>query len=245
MFQLRRLFGRSTSHDRSLRDLEGIIGYQFHDVDLLERALTHRSLLNETGEEYNRANEVLEFLGDAVLELIVVEYLVRKFPYYHEGELSKLKSILVSGKGLALVARRMKLGGYILISQNEERNGGRFRGSLLEDCVEALVAAIYLDSDITEAGRFVKRWILSRVDGIVSRNEDPNYKSQLLEYVQARGYDAPIYNVIAENGPDHAKQFDIEVVVDDEVLGTGQGRNKKAAEQIASCNALALLNNRE
>lgn len=221
--------------------MERIIGYRFQDIGLLRQGLTHRSVLSETGDDYYDSNEIMEFLGDAVLELIVVEFLVKKFPKYHEGELSRLKSILVSGKELKDVAQRIDIGRFILLSQNEESNGGRKRGSILKDSVEALIAAIYLDDGIGAAHKFVSRWILVRVDELVRLKEDPNYKSQLLEFMQSRGRDAPVYRIVGESGPDHAKRFDVEVMVDGGVIGTGRGKNKKAAQQMAAAKAMLQL----
>ena len=238
---LRRIFIGSKKQYKSLHELESVIGYRFRDIGLLRQALTHRSILSETGEDYCDANEIMEFLGDAVLELIVVEFLVRKFPKYREGELSRLKSILVSGKELREVALKIDIGRFILLSQNEERNGGRSRGSILKDAMEALIAAIYFDSGIGSARKFVNRWILTRVDELVRLREDPNYKSQQLEFAQAHGVPAPIYNVTAEQGPDHNKRFDVEVVVDGAVIGVGWGRSKKSAQQEAAANAMPRL----
>ncbi len=177
-----------------------------------------------------------------MLDLIVVDYLFSRFPDSREGELSKLKSMLVRGRSLQKIAREMKLGDYILMSDNEARSGGRGRSSILENTFEAIVAALYLDGGNKTARRFITRRVLSQVDDIASRSEDYNYKSQLLEYAQANGLSAPIYRVITEIGPDHARHFEIEVSLGDKPLGRGNGRSKKAAQQQAARVAMELLN---
>lgn len=219
-----------------------MLGHRFHNQDLLKRALTHRSILPETGGQYNRSNEQLEFLGDAVLDLIVVEYLCKRFPNKREGELSKLKAMVVSGQCLQDIAHKLNLGNFILMSDNEARNGGRERGSILEDTFEALIAALYLDGGYRTARRFIKRYILPSIDHLAKDHADYNYKSQLLEYVQSHGLSAPYYRVIAEDGPDHAKHFHIQVTVNGKLIGRGCGLSKKAAQQEAAYIALEALN---
>jgi len=227
--------------DRKEREVEKILRHRFGDPSLLRRALTHRSMLTETGEGPEEANERLELLGDAVLDLIVVEGLWRHFPHLQEGDISKLKAMLVSGQALHSVARSLRLGQYIRMSESEERNGGRSRSSILEDAFEAIVAALYLDGGMRTAREFVLRTILSRADALASNGVDINYKSQLLEYAQARGMATPHYQVIAERGPDHSKQFEVEVFVGGEVKGSGRGSSKKAAQQSAARAALFQL----
>ncbi len=227
------LFRKRLQTTISAQELMTTIGYNFSDPDLLQHALTHRSALQEEGADYSESNEILEFLGDAVLGLIVVEHLFRSFPNRREGELSKLKSMLVSGRALQEVATELKLGEFILMSQNEARSGGRKRGSILEDTLEAVIAAIYLDGGFAVARKFISEWILSDVDELINGDYDINFKSQLLEYAQGHGM-SPEYRVIAEKGPDHAKRFEVEVSLDGETFGTGYGRSKKAAQQQAA-----------
>lgn len=200
--------------------------------------MTHRSSLSESGAGPGEANERLELLGDAILDLIVVEGLWRRFPTLQEGDLSKLKAMLVSGQALHAVARNLQLGKFIRMSESEARNGGRARGSILEDAFEALVAALYLDGGMPAARKFVSRVILSRAVTLAENGVDINFKSQLLEYAQARGLPAPYYRVLAERGPDHQKEFDVEVAVDGEFIGHGSGANKKSAQQNAARDAL-------
>jgi ribonuclease III len=218
-----------------------VINYHFRNPGLMQQALTHRSVLQETGEGRSHSNEQLELLGDAVLDLIVVEYLYRSFPDRQEGELSKMKSRVVSGHSLQKIARTMDLGKFILMSENEARNGGRERDSILEDTIEAIVAAIYLDGGQKAAQKFITKFIMPTIDNIVDLDVDDNYKSQLLEYAQAMNWKSPSYIVINESGPDHAKEFDVEVMVRGESLGRGIGNSKKAAQQEAAKNALKEL----
>jgi len=238
---LKRLIGpRGRSEERD-REVERIVQHRFHNPEILRRALTHRSCLTETGGGPNEANERLELLGDAVLDLIVVEGLWRRFPNLQEGDLSKLKAMLVSGQALHSVARSLRLGEYIKMSESEARNGGRARGSILEDTFEALVAALYLDGGMPVAHKFVSRVILSRAENLAATGVDINYKSQLLEYAQGRGMPAPHYHVIVERGPDHLKEFEVEVLVAGRSQGRGFGASKKAAQQMAARDALANL----
>lgn len=232
---------RLCSAEGSLDKLMEILDYRFRDQDLLQRALTHRSIIQEEGVTYFQANEMLEFLGDAVLGFIVVEHLYRSYPAKREGDLSKIKSLVVSGESLQKVARNLNLGIYILMSQNEAHNGGRNRGSILENALEALVAALYLDGGIEVASRFINKWIIYNINELADDKQDFNYKSQLLEHAQGIGLSSPMYKVISEDGPDHKKQFEVEVLVDNEVHGVGTGNTKKAAQQQAAQAAIEKL----
>jgi len=227
--------------DKSELEVERILGHRFRNPPLLRHALTHRSFLAESGAGPGEANERLELLGDAVLDLIVVEGLWKSFPHLQEGDLSKLKSMLVSGQALNAVARELHIGDHILMSESEARNGGRTRGSILEDAFEALVAALYLDGGMDAAKGFVNRVILSRANGLASAGVDINYKSQLLEFAQGRGLSAPHYHVLKEKGPDHQKEFDIEVYLDGRPVGRGFGASKKSAQQMAARDAMGHL----
>jgi len=226
---------------KSNRELMRSLEHQFSNPSLLQHALTHRSALSETGSTYAQSNELLEFLGDAVLALVVVEHLYRSFPDRHEGELSKIKSMLVSGKALHQTATDLELGKYILMSDNEARNGGRNRGSILEDTFEAVIAALYLDGGIEAARKFINKRILFDIDELIDSDYDINFKSQLLEYAQGMAIATPVYKVIAENGPDHKKKFEIEVRLEGRRLGIGSGRTKKSAQQRAARAAIEQL----
>ncbi|MBM3327844.1 MAG: ribonuclease III [Calditrichaeota bacterium] len=233
------------SRDRRLAALEHALGYRFRDPSLLRRALTHRSHLADTGGLPSDANETLELLGDSVLDLIVIEELIRRRPEASEGEISKLKAMIVSGEALARVASDLTLGQFLYLSQNESRNGGRRRNSILEDTYEAIVAAIYLDSGFRAAACFVERTALRTLDTLIAHGRDSNHKSRLLEFAQGRGFESPRYRVIRESGPDHAKIFVVEVSVADSVLGTGSGPSKKSAEQAAAMEAIVVLERRD
>lgn len=198
-------------------------------------------MLPEKGTDYSQTYEQMEFLGDAVLDFIVVEYLCRKFPTKQEGELSKLKSMVVSGSALYQIAQKLNLGEFIQMSDNEERNGGRQRRSILEDVFESIVAALYLDGGLNAVYPFIQKQIFPIIDKYARSHADFNYKSQLLEYLQARGMANPQYRVVEEQGPDHAKQFQVEVVVDGRLLGIGIGSSKKSAQQKAAHVALKEL----
>ena len=221
-------------------ELQQRIGYRFKDRGLLEHSLTHRSRAAEdiSGGVYD--NESLEFLGDAVLGLIVAESLFRKYPDYTEGQKSKIKAAVVSTQALARHAEAIRLGDHLLLGRGEEKTGGRFKQALLADGYEALIAAVYLDGGLTAAAAFLERELSPAIAaGATQDVVGMDYKSALQERLQASGRALPEYRVAAASGPDHRKLFTIEVVVSGEVLGTATGRAKKEAEQEAA--RLALL----
>jgi ribonuclease III len=224
--------------DSIVRAFEKHIGVQFSDPALLQRALTHRSFLG--GEEAHGpdSNERLEFLGDAVLELIVIESLYQRYPQAREGDLTKKKSLLVSRSVLADCAEILGLGRYILLSDAERGSGGGERRSILADAFEAVLGAIYIDQGLAVAQRFVTRWLLGQSEEILHDDEKQNFKSILQESIQARLRIHPRYRIFSEEGPDHEKRFTVNVLVRGEVLGTGRGHNKKEAEQQAAREAL-------
>jgi ribonuclease-3 len=221
-------------------ELQQRIGYRFKDRGLLEHSLTHRSRAAEdiSGGVYD--NESLEFLGDAVLGLVVAESLFRKFPDYTEGQKSKIKAAVVSTHSLARHAEAIRLGDHLLLGRGEEKTGGRFKQALLADAYEALIAAVYLDGGLTAAAAFLERELSPAIAaGATQDVVGMDYKSALQERLQASGRALPEYRVAAASGPDHRKLFTIEVVVSGEILGTATGRAKKEAEQEAA--RLALL----
>lgn len=224
-----------------LRAFQSELGIVFRDPALLRQALTHRSFLGSSGGDPRQSNERMEFLGDAVLELSVVEYLYRKFPEDREGDLTKKKGLLVSRDVLATAAREMALGNYLLLSDAERDSGGETRPSILADALEAVIGALYLDQGLDSAIRFIHTHLLIRADAIVLDPRHRNFKSQLQELVQARYRTHPKYRVVTEVGPDHRKLFTIEVSVRGTLLGRGQGFNKKEAEQAAAAHALLRL----
>lgn len=220
---------------------EKILNYFFNDKNLLVAALKHRSFLSISLEERYLSNERLEFLGDAVLELITTEFLYTKYPQESEGELSKMKSILVSKKALSKVSRELNLGEYVLLNYGEEKSGGRDRDSTLANTYEAILGAMYLDSDFHTAKKFTERHLLSRSKEFLNAASLQNYKSELLEYSQSKGWGVPDYYSIQETGPDHDKEFEIGVKIGDRSLSSGKGTSKKAAEQSAARKALKIL----
>ena len=223
-------------------DLEQRIEYRFADRGLLEHALTHTSRAAEDISGGVFDNESLEFLGDAVLGLVVADTLFRRYPDYNEGQKSKIKASVVSTQSLARHAEQIRLGEHLLLGRGEEKTGGRFKPALLADAYEALIAAIYLDGGLPAASDFLDRELRDAID--TSSTQDVvglDYKSALQERLQALGKPLPEYRVASEAGPDHRKAFTIEVVVSGEVLGSATGKTKKEAEQDAARLALAQL----
>jgi ribonuclease-3 len=208
---------------------------------LLRQALTHRSFLGASGGDPALSNERMEFLGDAVLELTVIEFLYAAFPLDREGNLTKKKGLLVSREVLAQCAEWMGLGEFVLLSGAERDAGGGGRSSILSDTFEAVIGAVFLDSGLDEARRFARRHILCHAGAILRDQSLSNHKSLLQELVQARFRTHPRYHVISEAGPDHHKMFQIEVSIRGRHLGHGGGWSKKEAEQAAAQDALAAL----
>jgi ribonuclease-3 len=219
-------------------------GITFRNAALLKLALTHRSYLHVTGQGPRDSNERLEFLGDSVLGLVTSEYLYRAHPTEHEGQLTKTKSLLVSKAILSRRALAMGLGRFVFMSHSEVESGGRQRLSILADAFEAVVGAIYLDQGFEAARDFIEHWLLRESRVIVADKRHTNYKSHLQEYVQSAFRTHPVYRIRSELGPDHSKQFMVEVIVGRRVLGSGKGRNKKEAEQAAARHALEQVGDR-
>ena len=225
----------------TLRTLEERIGYQFRDETLLRQALTHSSFTNE--QKINKAKnyERLEFLGDAVLELVSSEFLFREHPEVPEGELTKLRASMVCEPSLAFCARDLELGEFIRLGKGEESTGGRRRDSITSDAIEAVIGAIYLDGGMTAAKAFIDRFILSDLE---DKQLFYDSKSNLQELVQGKFRQELSYRLLDESGPEHDKTFRVSVHMGEEVLGEGQGRTKKAAEQQAAYKALLQLRDR-
>ena len=210
----------------------------FNRPELLKLALTHRSYLSVTGQGPRDSNERLEFLGDSVLGLVTSEFLYLAHPNEHEGQLTKTKSLLVSKAILSRRALAMGLGRFVLMSHSEVESGGRQRLSILADAFESVVGAIYLDQGFDAARSFIERWLLRDSREISADKRHTNYKSQLQEYVQSTFRTHPVYRIRSEVGPDHSKQFVVEVTVGRRTLGEGKGHNKKEAEQSAARDAI-------
>ena len=215
----------------SLSDLARDLDLDFTDASLLERALTHRSFLNENPAGGLEDNERLEFLGDAVLDFVVGEYLYHRFPGGREGQLTSLRAALVRAETLARFARQIQLGRYLRLGRGEAESGGRRRPALLCSGFEALIGALYLDHGIELVTSFVLRFVQPAIPIILAEELNRDAKSQLQEWSQGRWHLTPTYWTVGERGPDHAKEFTVEVVIGDEVYGQGQGSNKQAAEQ--------------
>jgi ribonuclease-3 len=206
------------------------LGVHFNDVSLLQQALVHRSYLNENPDCPLPDNERLEFLGDAVLNLIVAENLYTDFPKLAEGDLTMIRAFLVCRQSLEGIASTLGLGHWLLLGRGEEATGGRTRQSNLADAVEALIGAIYLDQGLAVTKEFVLKQVEPFVQKIRARGISPNYKALLQEFIQKQTQVTPSYHVTEATGPDHDRQFTVEVVIEREVLGSGVGKSKKAAE---------------
>lgn len=222
-----------------IKDLETAIGYRFHNLSLLQNALTHSSYANERWHNSLLSNERLEFLGDSVLGMLVAEYLFRHFPSRPEGELTRMRADMVCEKTLAAAADRIGLGEYLLLGRGEEQCGGRSRDSILADAMESVIAACFLDGGLDAALKFVQQFILVEVP--VSKLHNADYKTQLQELVQQKKNQVLSYTLAGQSGPDHDKRFDVEVSLNGAVVGSGSGSSKKRAEQMAARKAIETL----
>lgn len=222
-----------------MQPLESRIDYKFRNSLLLAEALTHPSMAYESRKPHFD-NQRLEFLGDAVLQLIITEELYRRFPGLPEGLLTKLRSRLVSRGGLSALAAKINLGDYLLLGKGEESTGGRKRSSTLADAFEALIGAIYIDSGAESARAITLRLIQHELDTMNDSPQENNPKGQLQEILQAIHPEAPQYRVLAQSGPDHRRVFQTEVSWNGRVLATGKGKSKKEAEARAAGEALRL-----
>lgn len=224
----------------SYKQFEKKIGYRFKNRDLVQNAFCHRSYLNEQFEADLSDNERLEFLGDAVLSLVASDILMKRYPQVNEGELSRMRSNLVSEAQLAEVARGLDLGEYISLGKGELQTGGRDKNSILANTMEAVIAAIYLDGGFRAAFRIVAKHFNTLFDASASPSVDSDYKSRLQEVVQNQYKITPKYKVIKESGPDHDKTFVVELKIGD-IVAKGKGKSKKAAEQNTAKKCLQQL----
>ena len=223
---------------RKQLEFQYVIDYDFKQDGLLLQALTHSSYANEKRMKKHSDNERLEFLGDAVLEIITSEYLYHHFPDLPEGELTKMRASLVCEQTLAYCTKEMRLGEYLLLGKGEEHTGGRQRSSILSDALEAVIGAIYLDGGFASAKEFVLKYILT---DIAHKQLFYDSKTILQEVVQGQNMGAMEYGLIAESGPDHAKLFTVELSIGGKPVSTGSGHTKKAAEQEAAYLALVQM----
>ena len=218
---------------KNLLDLEHKLNYYFNDRNLLKNALLHKSLGNERKEYKNQNNERLELLGDAVLDLIVAEYLYKNYKNASEGTIAKLKAMIVSEPILAKISRQIVVGKFLMLSRGEVMSGGRNRESILADSFEAILGAVYIDSNLDEARVFALSHIKQYIDHIEENEDILDFKSILQEYVQKEFKTVPTYELVAERGPDHMKEFEIQVIVGN-YKEKAVARNKKKAEQLSA-----------
>lgn len=223
------------------KKLEAIIGYEFKNKDLLKESITHRSYLNENPSWNVPHNERLEFLGDAVLELVVTEELFNRYPGKPEGQLTPLRSVLVNYQSLARTAKAIGLFDYILLSKGEAKDSGKAKDAILANAVEALIGAIYLDGGYKKAKEFINKFIVSHLKNVLKNGNYRDAKSLLQEKVQAQSKITPLYKVLEESGPEHDKLFKVGVYINNRLLATGEGRSKQEAELKAAQRALKHL----
>ena len=224
--------------ERQLRELQETIGYEFKDRALLKQALTHSSYANEHKMDHSHCNERLEFLGDAVLELVTSEFLYQKYPALPEGELTKTRASIVCEPTLAACAGDIRLGERLYLGKGEEATGGRLRNSVVSDAFEALIGAVYLDGGLACARELITRFVLNDIE---HKKLFYDSKTILQEMVQSR-QDGPLtYELVREEGPDHDKHFEVCARMGEQEIGRGEGRTKKAAEQMAAYKGILFL----
>lgn len=220
----------------SINMIEEKLGYVFKDKELLKNALIHKSFVDKTKKNYN--NERLEFLGDSVLGFVVAEYLYKNYPELPEGELTKIRSLVVCEESLYNVAKSFNLGDAIYLGKGEEMTMGRDRPSILSDATEAIFAAIYLDGGMEEVKKIILSLLKEKIESSVKERDIKDYKTMLQEIIQKDNVFSPKYTLIKEEGPDHNKIFTVSVSVNNNILGTGRGKTKKEAEKNAAKQAL-------
>lgn len=224
--------------EERLHKLETVIGYTFQNIHLLSHAMTHSSYANEKHWDKTKCNERLEFLGDAVLELVSSNFLFRNYPSMPEGEMTKLRASLVCEPTLAFCAETIHLGDYLLLGKGEDLTGGRKRPSVVSDAMEAMIGAIYLDGGLANAKEFIYRFILNDIE---HKQLFYDSKTILQEVVQADYKEPLTYVLLKEDGPDHNKSFEVCVKLGEREIGRGIGRTKKAAEQVAAYHGICEL----
>jgi ribonuclease-3 len=223
-----------------INDLAKSLGIEFKDISLLQTALTHRSYLNEHRDEAEH-NERLEFLGDAVLELIISDHLYITYPDRAEGDLTSFRSAIVRTESLAIASRELGYGDYLRMAKGEEESGGKDKDYLLANTFEAVLGAIYLDQGYEKCKDLVTRVLITKIPEIVENRLDIDGKTKIQEVAQANFKITPIYEVIEENGPDHDKEFVVVIKLEDKVIGKGKGSSKQKAEEAAATNGLEYI----
>jgi ribonuclease-3 len=229
----------SSSND--LKKLEKSLGYTFNKLSILKEAITHKSYAHEKKQGVSSYNERMEFLGDAVLELIISEYLFSTYTEYTEADLSKIKAYIVQESSLAETAIKLKIGSYLLLGKGEEMTGGREKPSLLADAFEAILSAIYIDGGLEKAREFILDNLSNKAEKLAANKFIFDFKTELQEVVQAEFGVLPKYITHNEKGPEHKKVFEVQVYIKDEFFGSGKGRTKKAAAQQAAEAALVKI----
>ena len=224
-----------------LSEFQKIIGFDFNNAELLNIALTHSSYANENKSRKNTNNERLEFLGDSILSLIVSNHIFTNYEELPEGEMTKIRAGVVCEQALKEVADQLEIGRFIKLGKGEELTGGRKRSSLLSDAFEAIVGAIYLDKGYDQAETFVLKNLLNLIVGCAKARGILDYKTRLQEVLQKKGEAKITYEVISESGPDHEKEFSVQVKCNDKILGLAKGKSKKEAEQVAASIALSIV----
>ena len=224
----------------ALVPLQGVLCYQFKDLELLNKSLTHKSYSNEVLLSLKN-NERLEFLGDSVIDLIMADYMFLTYPDLPEGSLSKIRAAIVNENSLARLAIKLELGSYLLLGKGESFSGGRQKASILANAYEALVGALFCDSDFRTTADVFLPQLIEKIDEYMGACIATDFKSDLQEYTQNRFSCVPLYEVVGEIGPGHNKRFDVKVKIRSQVLGSGKGRSKKEAEQNAAKEALSTF----
>lgn len=226
---------------RNLNNLERSLKIDFQNKDLLAQAMVHRSFLNENPNSSLSSNERMEFLGDAVLSFVISDFLYARFPHYQEGDLTNLRSRIVRTTSLAQIAKKLRLGDYLLMGRGEEESGGKQKASLLANSVEALIGAVYLDQGVKAADSFIKQEFSSLIEKLVKKPKAKDFKSTLQEKVQSETKTAPAYRTLKASGPPHSRTFTIGVFLKRKLVAEGRGNNKQEAEQKAAQAALEKL----
>ena len=219
-------------------DFQKIIQYDFQNVNLLKNALTHSSYINEGKWQQTGNNERLEFLGDAILDAVISDYLYRRLDHVEEGELTKLRAVIVCERSLAVCGNRVSIGSYLMLGKGEENSGGRSRCSIIADAMEAVIGAIYLDGGWNTVHNYVIRIFSELIEDAISGRLHMDYKTEIQEKLQSHGEAEICYVIEREEGPDHDKTFYANLVIQGNVIGSGSGRSKKEAEQQAAKQAL-------
>ncbi|UCD10006.1 MAG: ribonuclease III [Dehalococcoidales bacterium] len=224
-----------------LNSLQQTLGVKFKNISFLEKALVHRSFLNENQGAESDSNERLEYLGDAILGFIVAEKLYKDFPDFDEGRMTRLRSVLVRRETLARMSRSINLGEYLSLGKGEDTSGGRNKSANLACAFEAIIAAVYLDQGMTKTRKMIIKLLEEEWQKAIKRPVAIDYKSRLQELIQSREQRIPSYHVTGTSGPDHIKTFTVEVRLGNQVLGDGSGKSKKEAEKEAARKALEII----